>query len=90
MHGGLRPDSDPDVLVVSRRSLDQPERRALLDGLLDTSGQRARHGPGRPVELTVLVHTDVNPWRFPPQVEFQYGQWLRTEYEQGLDPRAMS
>ena len=84
--GGLRPDSDLDLLVVVRRSLAQPERLALLDGLLDISGRRARRVPGRPVELTVVVYAEVNPWRYPPPVDFQYGEWLRTDYEKGSIP----
>jgi len=86
--GGLRPDSDLDVLVVVRRSLRHQERLALLNGLLDISGRRARREPGRPVELTVVVHADVNPWRYPPRVDFVYGEWLRTDYEDGLVPAA--
>ena len=84
--GGLRPDSDLDVLVVVHRSLVHQERLTLLNGLLDISGGRARREPGRPLELTVVVHADVNPWRYPPRVDFQYGEWLRTDYEDGLIP----
>ncbi len=81
--GGLRPDSNLDVLVVSRRSLEKSERIALLNGLLDISGRRARRIPGRPVKLTVVVDADVNPWRYPARVDFQYGEWLRSDYERG-------
>ena len=84
--GGLRPDSDLDVLTVVQRSLDRHQRVALLSGLLDISGRRARRAPGRPVELTVVVEDEVNPWRYPPQVDFSYGEWLRTDYESGLVP----
>lgn len=84
--GGLRPDSDLDVLVVVRRSLGHQERLALRNGLLDISGRRARRAPGRPVELTVVVCADVNPWRYPPTVDFQYGEWLRPDYEKGSIP----
>lgn len=84
--GGLRPDNDLDVLVVYRRSLNQRERVVLLDGLLDVSGRRARRKPGRPVELSVVVHADVHPWRYPPRIDFQYGEWLRADYEAGVIP----
>nr|WP_260190415.1 aminoglycoside adenylyltransferase family protein [Actinophytocola gossypii] len=80
--GGLRPASDLDVLVVSRRRLDVPRRRSLLDGLLAVSGNGAR-----PVELTVVVHGDVRPWRYPPTGDFLYGEWLRHEYEAGTLPQ---
>lgn len=81
--GELRPLSDTDVLVVSRRGMTADERRLLVDRLLDISGSRARCGAARPVELTVVVQSEVRPWRYPPRSEFQYGEWLRDEYERG-------
>ncbi|GAA2126245.1 aminoglycoside adenylyltransferase family protein [Streptomyces synnematoformans] len=81
--GGLRPASDVDLLVVARRSLTDAERRALLDGLLAASGFT---GGLRPVELTVVVESEVRPWRYPPTVDFLYGEWLRAEFEAGGPP----
>ena len=85
--GGLRPTSDLDVLVVTGRRMSEVERKSLVDGLLQVSGQRAERGPGRPVELSVVVIGDVKPWRYPPQQEFMYGEWLREAYEQGVVPQ---
>ncbi|MER6473878.1 aminoglycoside adenylyltransferase family protein [Streptomyces collinus] len=82
--GGLRPASDVDVLVVSRRPMDEQKRRALLSGLLQISGSRNR---ARPVALTVVVRYGVRPWRYPPTCDFLYGEWLRTEYEAGKVPQ---
>ncbi len=82
--GGLRPASDVDVLVVSRQSMDERERRALLGGLLGISGSRNK---ARPVELTVVVQSEVQPWRYPPACDFLYGEWLRAEYEAGKVPQ---
>ena len=84
--GGLRPQSDLDVLVVSRRRTTAEERRALVDGLLELSGVYPRRGPALPVELTVVVQAEVRPWRYPPRCEFQYGEWLRDEFERGATP----
>ncbi|MFD0153021.1 aminoglycoside adenylyltransferase family protein [Streptomyces sp. NPDC055721] len=84
--GGLRPGSDIDVLVTVRRPTTEVERRALVDALLAVSGRRAYEGPARPVELSVVVHSDVRPWRYPPVCEFLYGEWLRDEYEAGTTP----
>ena len=84
--GGLRPTSDVDVLAVIDRPTTEPERRALVDRLLEISGRRARRGPGRPIELTILVQSDVRPWRHPPRVEFLYGEWRRDDYEGGFVP----
>lgn len=88
--GGLRPASDVDVLVVSRRRMDDRERQALLDGLLGISGSGSGSGStgeARPVELTVVVQSDVRPWRFPPTGDFLYGEWLRDRFEAGGPPR---
>ncbi|MGW1884826.1 aminoglycoside adenylyltransferase domain-containing protein [Streptomyces sp. NPDC001970] len=63
-----------------------PAPPALVDGLLEISGSRARRGSSRPVELTVVVQSDVRPWRYPPTCEFLYGEWLRDEYERGGTP----
>jgi predicted nucleotidyltransferase len=84
--GGLRPRSDVDVLAVVRRPLSEGERRAIVDRLFDISGSRARRGPARPVELTVVVAAEVRPWHYPPQRELQYGEWLRDDLETGAIP----
>lgn len=87
--GQLRPRSDTDVFVVARRGLVPDERRALVEGLMDISGRRARiGGPARPIELTIVVGSDVRPWRYPPRCDFQYGEWLRDGYERGELPAA--
>ncbi|MDO0934049.1 aminoglycoside adenylyltransferase family protein [Streptomyces sp. DG2A-72] len=79
--GGLRPHSDIDVLVVVSGPVSHPQRRALVDELMEVSG-----GDSRPVELIVVVQDDVRPWRTPPTCEFLYGEWMREEYERGLVP----
>ncbi|MFF9625011.1 aminoglycoside adenylyltransferase family protein [Streptomyces griseosporeus] len=82
--GGLMPASDVDVLVLSRRSLNDRQRRDLIGGLLATSGSRNK---ARPIELIVVVQSEVRPWRYPPTCDFLYGEWLRPEYEAGTVPR---
>lgn len=82
--GGLKPASDVDILAVSSRSLDDQQRRALVTGLMAISGTRVGARPG---ELTVVVGPAVRPWRWPPTCDFQYGEWLRDQYEAGLLPR---
>jgi predicted nucleotidyltransferase len=80
--GGLRPESDLDVLVVSKRSTTRDEKRQLVDRLLAISGRE-----GRRLELTIVVDSEVRPWRYPPSLDFQYGDWLRGEFEAGnLEP----
>jgi predicted nucleotidyltransferase len=84
--GGLRSRSDVDVLVVARHRTTSEERRQLVDRLLAVSGVGARSRTTRPVELTIVVQSDVRPWRYPPRSEFQYGEWLRDELERGATP----
>ncbi len=84
--GGLRPRSDVDVLAVARRRLTHAERRETVERMLDISGARAREGPARPLELTIVAAPDIRPWRYPPTRQLQYGEWLRDELEAGLIP----
>jgi predicted nucleotidyltransferase len=75
--GGLRPDSDLDVMIVSARPLTHPEKQRLASQLLQISA-RPRH-----LELTIVVAADIRPWRYPPRMDFQYGDWWRHEFERG-------
>jgi streptomycin 3"-adenylyltransferase len=85
--GGLRPDSDLDLFVVSARRLTQTEKRSLIQGLLPISGRGTRPPSWRPMEVTVVAQPDVRPWRYPPRWELQYGEWLREEFLAGeLEP----
>ncbi|WP_338122410.1 aminoglycoside adenylyltransferase family protein [Streptomyces clavuligerus] len=86
--GGLRPSSDLDLFAVVRSPPTAEQRRALVAGLLDVSGRYPRRGTARPVELTVVVRSEVSPWRFPAVRAFQYGEWLRDAYERGAVPAA--
>jgi streptomycin 3"-adenylyltransferase len=81
--GGVRPASDVDILTVAARSLDDEQRRALVEGILPLSGAA---GTAAPVELIVVVQSQVRPWRYPPVGDFLYGEWLRADYEAGLLP----
>jgi predicted nucleotidyltransferase len=85
--GGLRPDSDIDLLLLTERSLSPVERRRLVELLLRYSGRRATVAPGRPIELTSLVLADVAPWTYPPLCDFLYGEWLREEFVDGDVPQ---
>ena len=75
--GGLRPDSDLDVMVVSARPSTPPEKQRLATRLLRISGRP------RPLELTIVVTADIRRWRYPPRMDFQYGDWWRHEFERG-------
>lgn len=83
---GLRPTSDLDVLVVVTRSPSDAERSALIAGLLPISGRGDPVREARSVELTVVLGTAIRPWRYPPSIELQYGDWWRPEFERGERP----
>jgi predicted nucleotidyltransferase len=82
--GGLRPRSDLDVLAVSQRPTSREEKQRLVDRLLAISGRRVGEDRAwRRVELTLVVESEIKPWRYPPSFDFQYGDWLRREFERG-------
>jgi streptomycin 3"-adenylyltransferase len=81
--GALRPTSDVDLLVVARRPTTSAEKRVLIERLLPISGRGNPTGHSRPIELTVVVQDEVRPWKYPPMLDFQYGDWWRAEFERG-------
>ena len=84
--GGLRINSDVDVLVVVNHRLSEGTRRKLTDRLLLLSGKIGNTASVRPLEVTVINHGDVVPWRYPPKNEYIYGEWLRDDFEKGRVP----
>src|SRR5437868_6960877 len=84
--GGRKPRSDIDVFAVVRRRTTLAERRTIIAGLMEISGPFPPAGEQGPVELTVVVESDVRPWRYPPTMEMQYGEWLRSEFLAGAVP----
>jgi predicted nucleotidyltransferase len=81
--GGLGPRSDLDVLAVSARSTTRADKRHLVERLLALSPEGHARPGFRPVELTIVVESEIRPWRYPPRMDFQYGEWLRGEFERG-------
>jgi predicted nucleotidyltransferase len=84
--GGLQHRSDLDVLVVVDREPDPDVRAALVSALLPVGRRAGRRAEDRSVELTVVVRSDLVPWRYPPRQAFQYGEWERAEYLAGYVP----
>ena len=81
--GGVQPTSDIDILVITGRLATLVEKRQLVEGLLTISAPFPPPGPDRCVELTVVVQAQVRPWRYPPSIDLQYGEWLRKRFEKG-------
>jgi streptomycin 3"-adenylyltransferase len=81
--GGLRPDSDLDLFVVTDRRLTPEERARVVEALMPISGRETRRPAWRPLEVTVVAQPDVRPWRYPPRMELLYGEWLRAAFLSG-------
>jgi predicted nucleotidyltransferase len=81
--GGLRHRSDLDLLVVSARPTTLDEKARLIAGLASLSGSPAAAGPARSLEVSIVEQAAVRPWRYPPPLDFQYGDWFRGDYERG-------
>lgn len=84
IEGGLKPFSDIDLLVTVNDTPTEAVRRALMKGLLAVSRPPGEDVSLRPLEVTVLAHSQVVPWRYPPRRELQFGEWLRRDLQSDL------
>ena len=87
--GGLKPHSDIDLLVTVTVRLDETTRRALINDLLETSASPGESEILRAVEVTIVVHDDIIPWRYPAKRELQFGEWQRNDILAGISEPAM-
>lgn len=81
--GGLQKYSDIDLFAVVTRETTRREKEQLENELLKISGIYAVSKELKPIELTIVVQSMVNPWQYPPSFDFLYGDWLRKEFEAG-------
>jgi hypothetical protein len=65
--------------AMQRREVSGRDEEQLGD-VLEISGRPVGR---RPVELTIVVEPEIRPWRYPPNFDFQCGEWLRREFESG-------
>lgn len=80
--GGLQRYSDIDLFVITNRPLSSEEKSLLAKELLQISGIYMKDIK-LPIEMTFVEQAKINPWHYPPQFDFQYGEWLRTSFEKG-------
>jgi streptomycin 3"-adenylyltransferase len=71
--------------VITRRTLTEVKRRAVTAGLLRLSGDGAEDR--RFLEVTIVVQSQVRPWRYPPHADLLFGEWLRAEIEANGPPQ---
>uniref|UniRef100_UPI00255738B5 aminoglycoside adenylyltransferase family protein n=1 Tax=Escherichia coli TaxID=562 RepID=UPI00255738B5 len=81
--GGLKPDSDIDLLVTVSAAPNDSLRQALMLDLLKVTSPPGDGGTWRPLELTVVARSEVVPWRYPARRELQFGEWLRHDILSG-------
>lgn len=85
--GGLRPQSDVDLLMVVDQPLSLAARKALLAGLLEISGRHPASPAGpRCIELMIVEGSELAALRYPACCTFVYGEWLRDAFEAGEFP----
>lgn len=87
--GGLKPYSDIDLLVTVNEHPNEEVRRALMLDLLSVSAPPGKDSKLRALEVTVIVYSEVVPWRYPPRRVLQLGEWLRKDILEGNIEPAM-
>ena len=80
--GGLHKYSDIDIFVVINRASTREEKAKLATALLKISGVYMK-SKKLPIEMTIVDKSEINPWHYPPRFDFQYGDWLRKQFESG-------
>ncbi len=70
--GGLKQFSDIDLLVTVAVKLDETTRRALLNDLMEASAFPGESKTLRTIEVTLVVHDDIIPWRYPAKRQLQF------------------
>ena len=73
---GIGKYSDIDYFVVIDQKSTDDQKRLLVEHLLELSGSQ-------PIEVTVVVESEINPWKYPPSFDFQYGEWMRDDFAGG-------
>ena len=79
LDGGLKPYSDIDLLVTVSARPNKAIKQGLLLDLLTVSAPPGKDKTIRALEVTVIVHNEVVPWRYPAIRELQFGEWLRKD-----------
>lgn len=89
--GGLRPQSDVDLIVVAGRPMSDAMRQNLLVELMRISGRHpAPTGGPRCIELMVFEAAALSSLPYPAQAAFVYGEWLRAAFEAGAAAEPVS
>jgi len=80
----LKPHSDIDLFVTTRGRLEESTRNELMRALLAHSAPPGSNASLRALEVTVVCHSDIYPWRYPAYRQMQFGEWLREDIINGI------
>lgn len=81
--GNLSKYSDIDIFVLSKNSISKENAKMLVNFLLNTSGLYGHSEVVRPIEVIIVKISDIKPWKYPPKLDFHYGEWMRKNLELG-------
>ena len=84
--GGLYPNSDIDILIITSKKINNKTRTELTKQLMAISG-KVGCIEKRPLEVTIINQKDIISWQLPLKCEYMYGEWLRKEMEAGKIPQ---
>ena len=84
LDGGLKPYSDIDLMATVEARLDEAVRQALFVDLLEVSAPPGQSKSLRALEVTVVAHNEIVPWRYPARRELQFGEWQRKDILAGI------
>jgi predicted nucleotidyltransferase len=84
VNGGLRPQSDLDLMAVVSDALTEQQRDEILSTLLQLSSRHPT-GPDAPrcLEVIAFHFADFVDIGTKARAEFIYGEWLRAAFEAG-------
>jgi predicted nucleotidyltransferase len=80
--GGLQPYSDLDFFAVLNSATNDNEKKQLISGLLDKSIEDP-NDTRRPIELTMAMQNQLQPWSKTSEMDFQFGEWMRKDFVKG-------
>src|SRR5699024_11403040 len=84
--GGIKKDSEIDILIMCKRELKAYEKRQLIEAYMKISGEIGNPENKRYMEITIVDESDISLWQYPPRQELLYGEWLRQDFEAGEVP----
>lgn len=80
---GLAPNSDIDLFVIVKNTLDDQTRKSLITAFLSLSGEMGNLEGKRALEIIIFTLDAVFEQTSPVTCDFIYGEWLREEFLKG-------